>query len=309
MNSQGIIEKVENVSAEAFDGIHCKVIITANDAKTLRKAVDDSTASPSVVIGRLEGGLDEWLGRKTPDGRIGASVQYWGQIFPDKPFSESLNNFEKELSYNLRQNVLVKPFTAVYDGMLNSDRKINVLDRIGHCGDGWEWSEDYHNRDTLVVPTMVPNFRTERLLGYSVNGVMGVGLWAMCTSKKAVKQVEIRALKAINDVKGAVTPFDVCSAGSKPGGKYRWIGPTTNEEYCPSLKEILKKQGRVSKVPDGVRYIPEVVIDAESMEVMKKAMKVGIETLCDIPGVYRVSAANFGGRLGRYQIGLHDLFR
>jgi formylmethanofuran--tetrahydromethanopterin N-formyltransferase len=303
------LEKVEDTSAEYFPGIYCRFIITADDEKTVRKAADDVTGSPEVVIGRLEGGIERQMGREeTPDHRSGELVHLWGQIFPNKPFDESLVNFATELSYNIRQRVLVKLFTAVYDFMKDPDGKIDTLDRIGHCGDGWEVMEEHRGRDTIVVPIMVPNFRTERYLGYSTHGIMGVGLWAGCRSKKAVKQVEVKALEAINEVEGVVTPFDVCSAGSKPGGKYKWMGPTTNEEYCPSLKERLKEAGRVSKVPERVKYIPEIVIDAISMDAMRRAMKVGIETLYDTSGVEWISAANFGGKLGEYQIKLHDLF-
>jgi formylmethanofuran--tetrahydromethanopterin N-formyltransferase len=305
-----ILEKVDNVSAEAFPGIHCDFIITADDKKTVRKAADDSTGSPEVVIGRLEGGVKKWLEKnETPDHRPGAEVQLWGQIFPDKPLDESLVRFASELSYNIRQRVLVKPLTAVYDAMKKPDGKIDTLDRIGHCGDGWEWDEKHFDRNTLVVPIMVPDFRIERQIGYSTKGIMGAGLWAMCKNKKALKQVETKALKAINDAECVVTPFDVCSAGSKPETKYKWIGPTINEKYCPSIKEELKKRGLVSEVPPGVKYIPEIVIDAESMETMKKALRVGVEAMCDIPGVYKVSAANFGGKLGKYQINVQELFK
>jgi formylmethanofuran--tetrahydromethanopterin N-formyltransferase len=49
--------KIEDTYAEAFTGIYCRVIVTADDEPTLRKAAEDSTATPSVVIGRTEGGI------------------------------------------------------------------------------------------------------------------------------------------------------------------------------------------------------------------------------------------------------------
>ncbi|HDJ04950.1 MAG TPA: formylmethanofuran--tetrahydromethanopterin formyltransferase, partial [Candidatus Bathyarchaeota archaeon] len=101
------------------------------------------------------------------------------------------------------------------------------------------------------------------------------------------------------------TPFDVCSAGSKPETKFPWIGPTTNHPYCPSLK---KRLGAESKVPEGVEYIPEIVINGTSLEAVKEAMKAGIEAVCSVKGVLKVSAGNYGGRLGRYKIHLRELF-
>ncbi len=97
-------------------------------------------------------------------------------------------------------------------------------------------------------------------------GVMGANFWVMCKTKNALKQVGEKALEAIHRVAGVVTPFDVCSAGSKPETHFPLIGPTTNHLYCPSLK---KKLGKASKVPEGVRYIPEIVVNGVSLEAVK----------------------------------------
>ena len=102
-----------------------------------------------------------------------------------------------------------------------------------------------------------------------------------------------------------VTPFDICSAGSKVETKFPWIGGTTNHPYCPSLKE---KLGEASKVPNGIKFIPEIVIHGVSLNAVKKAMKVGIEAASTVNGVVRISAGNYGGKLGKYKIFLRELF-
>jgi formylmethanofuran--tetrahydromethanopterin N-formyltransferase len=79
----------------------------------------------------------------------------------------------------------------------------------------------------IVVPIMVPDFVIERFLGYG-RGVMGANFWIMCQTKEAVKEAGAKALEAIHKVEGVVTPFEVCSAGSKPETRFPWIGPTTN---------------------------------------------------------------------------------
>jgi formylmethanofuran--tetrahydromethanopterin N-formyltransferase len=119
-----------------------------------------------------------------------------------------------------------------------------------------------------------------------------------------MRKASERALAAIHDIPGVVTPFDVCSAGSKPETKYPLIGPTTNHLYCPSLK---KKLGDVSRVPDGVNYIPEIVINGISFEAVKQAMKAGIEAAAAVDGVIKISAGNYGGKLGEYRINLREL--
>ncbi len=304
-NSDETAAKVEDTYAEAFEGIFCRVMVTADDERTLRAAAEDSTATPSVVIGRVEGGVEKWLtAKETPDHRPSALVQFWAEISAKKTFAESLKKFETELSYRIRQDILVKPFTAVFDALPSAEGKMDMMERVGHCGDGYEWIDKRYGKKVIVVPLMVPDFIIEQHIGYA-HGVMGANFWVMCTTKEALKKAGEKALEAIHKVPGVVTPFDVCSAGSKPETHFPQIGPTTNHWYCPSLKQ---KLGEASKVPEGVRFIPEIVINGVSMEAVKTAMKAGIEAARNIQGVERISAGNYGGKLGKYKINLRELF-
>ena len=298
-------EKIEDTFAEAFDGIYCRLIVTADDEETLRKAASDATATPSIVIGRTEGGVEKWLSEnETPDNRKGAILQFWGGIDEKKPLEESVKKFEIELSYRIRQDILVKPFTAVFDACVEAMGKLDMMERVGHCGDGYEWIEKRYGREIIVVPIMVPDFQIERYLGYN-RGIMGANFWYMCKTKRAVMEAGRKALEAINKIEGVITPFEICSAGSKPETKFPWIGPTTNHPYCPSLKERL---GAESKVPEDVNFIPEIVINGVSLEAVKEAMRVGIESVLAFDDVVRVSAGNYGGKLGKYKIYLRELF-
>jgi formylmethanofuran--tetrahydromethanopterin N-formyltransferase len=298
--------EIEDTYAEAFDGIVSRVVVTADQKEVLRRAAEDATATPSIVISRIEGGIEKWLDKKeTPDGRRGAVLQFWGGIDENKPLAESVKKFEAELSFRIRQDVLVKPFTAVFDALPEADGKMGLMMRVGHCGDGFEWEEKRYGRNVIVVPLMVSNFLIERELGYA-RGVMGANFWFMCKTKRAVMEAGKKALDAIRQVSGVITPFDVCSAGSKPETNFPLIGPTTNHPYCSTLKERL---GSESRVPDGVKYIPEIVINGTSMEAVKKAMKVGIRSASKVEGVVRISAGNYGGKLGKHKIYLRELFR
>jgi formylmethanofuran--tetrahydromethanopterin N-formyltransferase len=297
---------IENTYAEAFDGFYTRLIVTADDSETLRRAAEDATATPSTVIGRLEGGIEKWLGEKeTPDKRKGAMLQFWGAVDKKKPFSDSLKKFEIELSYRVRQDILVKPFTALFDALLTAEGKIDMMERVGHCGDGYEWTEKRHGREVIVVPIMIPDFVIERYLGYA-HGIMGANFWIMCKTKEALKEAGEKALAAIHEVDGVVTSFDICSAGSKPETNFPWIGPTTNQLYCPSLR---LKLGKESKVPEDVNYIPEIVINGVSMRAVKDAMRRGIEASSQIKDVVRISAGNYDGKLGEHKIYLRELFR
>ena len=83
--------EIDDTYAEAFDGLFMRIIITAKDLKRLQKAAMTSTALPSTVINRLEGGIEKWLSKEeTPDNRIGALIQFWGQIDKNKENSNTM---------------------------------------------------------------------------------------------------------------------------------------------------------------------------------------------------------------------------
>jgi len=61
-------------------------------------------------------------------------------------------------------------------------------------------------------------------------------------------------------------------------------------------------------VPEEVNYIPEIVINGISLKAVKEAMKAGIKEALTVDGVVKISAGNYGGKLGEYAIYLRELF-
>jgi formylmethanofuran--tetrahydromethanopterin N-formyltransferase len=297
---------VENTYAEAFAGLYCRVIVTADDEETVKRAAEDATATPSGVIGRLDNGVERWLtDKETPDKRMGAILQFWKGIDKERPLSDFAKKFEKEFSYRIRQDILVKPFTSVFDALsAEPEGRMDMMERVGHCGDGYEWEKEIFGRRVIVVPIMVPDFLIERYISYA-KGIAGGNFWYFCRTKESVREAGNKALEAIRRVNGVITPFDICSAGSKTETRFPVVGPTTNHPYCPSLKNAL---GKASKVPPGVKYIPEIVINGISLEAVKEATRMGIEAVLEVEGVEMISAGNYGGKLGDYRIYLHELF-
>lgn len=293
-------EKVEDTFFEAFDGKYVRAIITGPNMEIVRKAAYDSTATPSAVIGRVEGGVETFVPKsKTPDGRYGAIVQYWLG-------GDDVDKFAYELSYRIRQDILVKPFTRVFDyADKTSDEYIHMMDIVGHCGDGYEWLIEKYNRRMINVPIAVPDFQIEEKFTLN-DGIMGGNFWYLCDSEEAVLKGGKMALEAIGAVEGAITPFDICSAASKPETNFPEIGPTTNHNYCPSLKDQL---GEASKVPGGVNYIPEIVINATDEKAMTKGLKEGINAALEIEGVLGISAGNYEGKLGDKIYNLLDILK
>lgn len=299
-----MVIEVEDTYAEAFEGLYTRIIVTADKEEVMRKAAEDASSTPAVVLGRIEGGVESWLEKKaTPDRREGALLQFWKSIDEKQPLNKLVSKFEIELSYRIRQDILVKPFTAVFNAVMDPIGRMNMMEHVGNCGDGFQWVEQLHGRNMIVVPCMVPDFHIEQYLGFG-RGVMGANFWFMCSSKEAVYEAGKKALAAIREVEGVITPFDICAAGSKPETNFPWIGPTTNHPYCPSLKQRLMKK---SFVPESVEYIPEIVINGVSLGCVEEAMRRGMESVLDIEGVVKVSAGNYGGKLGKYKILLREL--
>jgi len=297
-----MVAPIEDTYAEAFTGLCTRIIVTAKDAARLKKAAYNSTALPSVVINRTEGGIEKWLNaNETPDGRRGAILQFYGMYEPATP-EKSLHRFYRELSYRIRQGILVVPTTAIYNAY-NSKEKLDMMDRVGHCGDGYETETTYKGRRVISIPLMMGDFIIERHIGYGL-GVMGGNIWLLCDSDNAALKAGDAAVAAVMTVPLAVTTFDICSAGSKPETKFPEIGPTTNHYWCPTLKEKIPD----SKVPEGVRSIPEIVINGITLDTVKNAMKAAIQAAHDVDGVIKISAGNYEGKLGQHKIYLKELF-
>ena len=288
---------VEDTYCEAFDGIYSRLLITAKHKWLLKKAAYGSTALPSTVFGESEGGVERFVSpEETPDGRQGAIIQIWVQ--KTKNFKDVLM---RELGKRIRQGILVVPTTRLFNAT-QSENYIDAEINVGRCGDGYEWEEEMWGRKVIRVPIMFGEFIIERYLGYA-EGIAGGNVWFFCESEEAALEAGEAAVEALKNMDGVITSFDICSAGSKPETKYPEIGPTTNHYYCPTLKGKIPD----SKVPEGVKSIPEIVINGVSLEAVKKAMYVCLEVASKVDGVVRFSAGNYGGKLGQHKIYLKDI--
>ncbi len=288
---------VEDTFCEAFSGLYSRVILTAENKKRLKKSSCDSTALPLTVFDESEAGIEKWLSdEETPDGREGRVLQFWVNK------ASGVDKLEKEFAKRVRQGILVVPGTRVFD-YSHKKEEFSTIERIGHCGDGFEWIEQRFGRQMINVPIMMGEFLIEEKISYS-EGVMGGNIWFLCENYDSGIKAGEKALKAIKETNGVITPFDICSAGSKVETNYPEIGPTTNHPYCPTLKNKIDD----SKVPEDVESIPEIVINGINKYKVEEAMKKGIIAASKVEGVKKITAGNFGGNLGSYKIELADLF-
>ena len=78
---------------------------------------------------------------------------------------------------------------------------------------------------------------------------------------------------------------------------------STNDAYSPTLRTCVPTLLKPEE-----QYAYEIVIDGVTEELVKTAMGNGLRAAC-LPGVTRITAGNYGGKLGPYHLVLHKLLK
>jgi formylmethanofuran--tetrahydromethanopterin N-formyltransferase len=134
-------------------------------------------------------------------------------------------------------------------------------------------------------------------------GVAGGNLLIQASDADLGLAAAERAVDAIKDVSGVITPFPggVVRSGSKVGSRYQALRASTAHAYCPTLR------GRVdTELREGVNAVYEIVIDGIDFPVVAEAMRLAILAASG-SGVIAISAGNYGGKLGKHHFHLHEL--
>jgi formylmethanofuran--tetrahydromethanopterin N-formyltransferase len=291
--------RVDDTFAEAFGMRATALIITADTAAWALQAAVTMTGFATSVIGcGAEAGVDRELSAKeTPDGRFGVRVLL---------FAVSTGELQKQLQGRVGQCVLTSPGSACYAG-LEGEERLKVGDAIRYFGDGWQISKRFAGKHYWRIPVMDGEFLCEGTTGLSKGGVGGGNLLIMGKSAAATLQATEAAVKAIRAVPDVIMPFPggIARSGSKVGSKYKTLRASTNDAYCPTLRGAV-----TSALDPDVASILEIVIDGLSPEAVAAAMRAGLAALLRrgaARGVVRVSAGNYGGKLGPHHFHLKDL--
>ena len=93
-------------------------------------------------------------------------------------------------------------------------------------------------------------------------------------------------------------------SGSKVGSKYPTMFASTNDAFCPTLKGLVN-----TELDKDIESVMEIVIDGLTFDDIAEAMRVGILAICNgqHPAVKRISAGNYGGKLGPHHFKLHTI--
>jgi formylmethanofuran--tetrahydromethanopterin N-formyltransferase len=298
MMSQDRSAIVEDTYAEAFRSIFAEVLITARDRKWLDHCCHAVTGhASSTILCDSEVGVSRILdgkspGQETPDGRIGAVVQFHVPRFR----KDRQQHLERVLLARLSQNALTCP-TARCFNRLDTDPYFKLGRKIALFGDGHQFRDERYGTKGWVVPIMGGEFYLTRRFGFR-DGIMGGNLWFMSTSEDESIATAEKAVEAVNECDDCVLTFPggIAASASKAGSRYSFLIASTYAEYCPTLKE---KLGSQSRVPEGVKSIMEIVINGSDLPAVAKATYAAIDAAMGTPGLVRITAGNYGGRLGK----------
>jgi formylmethanofuran--tetrahydromethanopterin N-formyltransferase len=296
---------VEDTYAEAFRSIYVEFLITARDPRWVLHAASAATGNASsTILCDCEAGVDRFVGPgfeesfATPDGRPGAIVQLHVPRFR----KDRVEALEHAALVRISQNVLTCP-TARCFNLLEADASFQIGKKIAYFGDGFQKRVDQFDRAMWWIPTLGGEFLLDERFGYA-DGLMGGNLWFLGEDEDCALAAAEAGVAAVQDCPGVMMPFPggIAGSGSKAGSKYEFLFASTYEKYCPALVDDPKAD---SQLPPGVGSVMEIIINGRDLESIARATQAAIAASRGTPGLLRISAGNYGGRLGKSFIYLH----
>lgn len=290
---------IDDTYAEAFRSIYVEFLITARDKRWVEHAVNAATGNASsTIMCDCEAGLDRFVGPggddsfQTPDGRPGAIVQFHVPRFR----KDRVPALEKAALVRISQNVLTCPAAACFN-LIDSANYFRMGRKIAFFGDGFQQPIERFGRKMWWIPTLGGEFILDRRLGYA-DGLMGGNLWFFGETEDAALAAAEAGVAAIRACPGVIMPFPggIAGSGSKAGSKYSFTVASTYDKFCPRLWGDPKAN---SQLPESVRSVMEIIINGRDLNAIIRATQAAINASVNTPGLLRISAGNYGGRLGK----------
>ena len=290
---------IDDGFAEAFPMKATRVVITAhNPTWAMHAAVAATGFATSVIACGCEAGIERELSPdETPDGRPGLSVLF---------FSMSGKELAKQLERRVGQCVLTCPTTAAFAGI--ADGEAVALGRnLRFFGDGWQISKVIGGVRYWRIPVMDGEFVVQETTAV-VKAVGGGNLLLLARDTDAALAVAEAAVAAMRRLPNVIMPFPggVVRSGSKVGSKYTALNASTNDAFCPALHGLVDR----SELTSETQCVMEIVIDGLTEADVGAAMRAGMQAGIAIGaggGLLRISAGNYGGKLGPFHFHLRKL--
>ena len=289
---------IDPTFAEAFPMKGTRIIITAQNLEWAMNSARAFTGfATSVIACGCEAGIERELDpSETPDGRPGVSCLI---------FAMGGKGLAKQVETRAGQCVLTSPTSALFSG-LDSEKEIALGQNLRFFGDGFQISKVIDGKRYWRIPVMDGEFLAQEKTGVH-ESVGGGNFLILAESQPQALAACEAAIKEMKKIPNVIMPFPggVVRSGSKVGSKYKALNASTNDAFCPTLKGQTK-----SELSPEVESVMEIVIDGLTKEDIDKAMRVGIQAVCDLGaenGIKRISAGNYGGKLGPFHFHLQEI--
>ena len=294
--------EIEDTFCEAFGAVFTRILVTAINEKWAKIAANVATGyGTSTIHCDSEAGIDLLVPPdQTPDKRPGAILMF---------FKTKKEKMDEVLLNRVGQCILTCPTTACFDALeisLDAEKEFEIKTgyKLKFFGDKFEEKEEKYPFESWKIPVMDGEFLVQSVFKVG-KGIAGGNFLIIAENQKAGLASAEAAIEAIKDIKNVIAPFPggIARSGSKVGSKYSFLNASTNDPLCPTLRSKIEN----SQLKEGDNCVYEVILDGATEDSIKKAMKVGIHSAVTVDGVKRISAGNYGGKLGKFQYRLFDV--
>ena len=215
------------------------------------------------------------------------------------------DSLAKHLQNRVGQCVLTCPTTAIFAGM-QGPKQIPLGKNLRFFGDGYQLSKQISGRRYWRIPVMDGEFLCEEYTARQ-GAVGGGNFLVLADSQQQALTACERAVAAMRALPDVILPFPggIVRSGSKVGSKYKSLMASTNQAYCPTLRGLT-----ASKLDPGMDAVLEIVVNGLNEQDVGRAMRTGIAAVCEsgaAGGIRRISAGNYGGKLGQFHFHLREL--
>ncbi|MDR1021190.1 MAG: formylmethanofuran--tetrahydromethanopterin N-formyltransferase [Synergistaceae bacterium] len=300
MQKNGVM--IEDTFAEAFGMRGCRLTVTAPSDHWALVAARAITGFATSVIGcGIEADV-EGRSPAAPDGRPGYDCLF---------FANSWDGLANALLNRVGQALMTSVGSACFCGALpeiaadsEDISRFDIGGKLRFFGDGYQCSKVIGNTRYWRVPVMDGEFLVEETF-LMLRAVGGGNFLLLGPSHAATLAAAEAAVAAIRQMRGVALPFPggMVRSGSQVGSRYKFLKASTNISYCPTIRS----RAPDSELLEGDNAVLEIVIDGLTEALVARAMRVGIEAACACGGIRKITAGNYGGKLGKFHFHLHRL--
>lgn len=292
---------IDDTHAEAFAASYVRLNVSAADAHWLEAGLNALCGYGTSVIGcDCEIAVEQF----EPDTTTASVLA----------FSFTSERLAKAIANRVGQCLLTCPTLTIADGLPEAKKRAPLGDHLRYFGDGHAFkshdgkndggkSHDAKKHDvTWALPVMEGEVLLPATIGIE-RGIAGGNLILQGKEPLPTLAAARRAVEAVAPLSGVITPFPggVCRSGSKVGSRYSNLIASTNEAYCPSLKELVE-----TKLHPEAKVAYEVIMNGVDENSLRAAMKSALHAAAG-EEVLMISAGNYGGKLGKTCISLSEL--